>query len=105
MSKVIKKIAKRVAITCVVIGIGALIYTVGSLVWHSAMVQRQVKSIKSNYTGGLNRTVTVYDMQGNKIREFSGKFDIKESDNQVFFDKQDGKRVQIWNGTVISEED
>ena len=30
--------------------------------------QREIKSITSNWTGGLNRTVTVYDYNGQKIK-------------------------------------
>ena len=53
------------------------------LFMNSASVSRGWKSIKSNYTGGINRTVSVYDMKGDKIAEYSGKFDIKESENKV----------------------
>ena len=56
-------------------------------------------------TGGLNRTLTVYDYNGDTIKTYTGKFDIRDdgADNQVFFDL-DGKRVWIQGGIVISEE-
>lgn len=73
-------------------------------IYNSAGVQRKVKSIKSNYSGGLERTVTVYDMEGQAIKEYKGKFDIETSDTKVMFDMEDGKRVTIYNATVISEE-
>ena len=41
--------------------------------------QREIKSISSNWTGGLNRTVTVYDYNGQKIKSWSGQFDVKET--------------------------
>ena len=64
---------------------------------------RTTKSIGSDFAGGLNRTVTVYDYNGQEIKSWSGKFDVSESENEVYFDK-DGKRVIIHGGIVINEE-
>ena len=67
--------------------------------------QREIKSIKSNWTGGLNRTVTVYDYNGQEIKSWSGHFDAKETDrNSVYFDTAEGKRVIISGGIIINEE-
>lgn len=67
--------------------------------------QREIKSIKSNWTGGLNRTVTVYDYNGQEIKSWSGQFDVKETDrNSVYFDTAEGKRVIISGGIIINEE-
>ena len=63
------------------------------------------KSITSDFDGGLNRTVTVYDYNGKEIKHWSGKFDLSESESEVFFDNADGKRVIIHGGIVICEED
>lgn len=65
---------------------------------------RDMKSFSSDMSGGLDRTVTVYDYNGNVLGEWSGKFDISNNDNEVFFDDENGKRVIIQNGIVISEE-
>ena len=65
---------------------------------------REVKSFSSNWNGGLNRTVTVYDYNGGKIKSWSGKFDVSESENEVYFDDSDGKRVIIHGGIVVNEE-
>ena len=64
---------------------------------------RSIKSFKSDVGGGLERTVTVYDYNGNEIKKYEGKFDIQESESKVMFDVN-GKRVQIYNAVVISEE-
>ena len=66
---------------------------------------REIKSIKSDFNGGLNRTLVLLDYQGDTIKTWNGKFDIRDSgaDNQVFFDLDD-KRVWIQGGIVISEE-
>ena len=67
--------------------------------------QRELKSIRSDWTGGLNRTITVYDYNGQKIKSWSGQFDVKETDrNSVYFDTADGKRVIISGGIIINEE-
>lgn len=67
--------------------------------------KREAKSIRSNWTGGLDRTVTVYDYNGQKIKSWSGRFDVKETDrNSVYFDTEEDKRVIISGGIIINEE-
>ena len=61
------------------------------------------KSVGSDFSGGLNRTVTVYSYDGTPIKSWSGHFDVSESENEVFFDI-DGKRVIIHGGIVINEQ-
>lgn len=65
---------------------------------------RNVKSAVSDYSGGLNRTVTLYDNAGNEIKSWHGKIDLESNDQEVFFDLN-GKRVIIQGGIVVSEED
>ena len=69
-----------------------------------ASCSRTAKSISSNVAGGLDRTVTLYDYQGDVLGTWSGKFDISEDDNEVYFDDADGKRVIIQGGIVVCEE-
>jgi predicted small secreted protein len=66
---------------------------------------RTVKDIGSG-VHGLNRTATVYDQAGNTIKTYKGRFDVEvnEYGNKVKFDL-DGKRVLIYNATVIVEEE
>lgn len=66
-------------------------------------LDRMAKSIRSDTGGGLYRTVTVYDYRGNVLKTYSGKFDVSESENEVYFDL-DGKRVIIHGGIVVDEE-
>lgn len=70
----------------------------------SASAKRDLKSLGSEFSGGLSRTVTVYDYNGQEIKSWTGKFDVSESENEVYFDDQDGKRVIIHGGIVINEE-
>ncbi|HLO12788.1 MAG TPA: DUF5052 family protein [Pseudoneobacillus sp.] len=65
--------------------------------------KRNMKSVSSDWNGGLNRTVNVYNMEGKVIKTYTGKFDVKEDSNKVMFDLN-GKRIQIYNATVIVEE-
>lgn len=69
-----------------------------------ASMQRDMKTISSDWGGGLNRTVTVYDYTGDPIQSWSGKIDISESENEVWFDLN-GKRTVIQGGIIIVQED
>ena len=69
-----------------------------------ASMQRDMKTISSDWGGGLNRTVTVYDYTGNPIQSWTGKIDISESENEVWFDLN-GKRTVIQGGIIIVQED
>jgi len=66
---------------------------------------REIKSLRSDIGGGLERTAVLLDYNGDTIKVWSGKFDIRDdsSDNKIFFDI-DGKRVWIQGGIFVSEE-
>lgn len=65
--------------------------------------KRAVKSDRSNLHGGIERTVTVYDYNGNRIDSWTGTFDVTNSESETYFDIN-GKRVVIHGGIVINEE-
>ena len=71
--------------------------------------KRGLKTWESETDGGLNRTVIVYDIKGEEIVRYSGKFDIEESSNngivKIKFD-DNGKRHIIYaqTGTVLIDE-
>lgn len=77
----------------------------GTLFTSCQSCQREIKSISSDWGGGLNRTATLMDYNGDTIKTWEGKFDIRDSgsDNQIFFDIN-GKRVWIQGGIFVSEE-
>lgn len=64
---------------------------------------RMWKSFGSDISGGLNRTVTVYSYDGDVLGQWSGKFDVSESEQETYFDIN-GKRIIIQGGIVINEE-
>ncbi|WP_409294790.1 hypothetical protein V1498_16660 [Peribacillus sp. SCS-26] len=80
----------------------------GFVIWYfnTAGGERALKSMKSNSSGGLERTVKVYGTNGKLLKTYEGKIDIQDTEygNKVLFDL-DGKRVVIYNATVIAEED
>ena len=91
---------KKIFIALALVAIASL-----TMISCSESQQRELKSIRSDWTGGLSRTVTVYDYNGQKIKSWSGQFDVKETDrNSVYFDTADGKRVIISGGIIINEE-
>lgn len=70
-----------------------------------ASLERDMKTFSSDFTGGLNRAVAVYDNNGNLLKTYEGKIDVQDTEygNKVLFDL-DGKRVVLYNATVIVEE-
>ena len=65
--------------------------------------KRWKKDLSSNYQGGLERTVTVYDYNGKLIKEYSGRMDVENTNGVTKFDLE-GKRVMIKDAIVITEE-
>jgi apolipoprotein N-acyltransferase len=71
---------------------------------NTASGQRTVKSFDSNVSGGLERTVEVFDYNGDLLRKYEGKIDLREGEvGKTLFDKN-GKRIVIEGGIVITEE-
>ena len=69
--------------------------------------RRAMKDQQSNLTGGIERTVSVYDINGNLMERYSGKFDIEtDRTSYILFDDEDGNRHMIYytTGTVIVDE-
>lgn len=64
-----------------------------------------MKNVKSNNAGGMERIVKVYSEDGKLIEKYEGKIDIQDTEygNKVLFDLN-GKRVVIYNATVVTEE-
>ena len=62
--------------------------------------------MQSDFGGGIERTVTVYDIDGEIIQEYSGKFDVDYDSERIKFDDENGERHVIYytTGTVIIDE-
>ena len=79
-------------------------------VWYRSTSEggkRSLKDQESNLSGGIERTVSVYDINGVLIKQYDGKFDIEtDRNNYILFDDETGKRHVIYytTGTVIVDE-
>ena len=65
--------------------------------------QRSMKTLGSDFGGGLYRRVTAYSYDGDKLGVWEGKFDVSENSTETFFDLN-GKRVILQNCIIINEE-
>lgn len=95
--------------TSLIVGIVLSAFVFVGMLWYfnnTADGARQLKSQQSNFNGGIERTVTVYDVNGQQIQKYEGKFDVDYDDNRIIFDDENGKRHVIYypTGTVIIDE-
>lgn len=93
------------AIVSALVGVSIII----GIVWFAYNTEagkRAYKDQQSNFGNGIERTVSVYDMQGELIKQYSGKFDVETNSTYVLFDDEKGKRHMIYytTGTVIVDE-
>lgn len=84
--------------------VAAVVIFIAFFVFRSASFQRGFKTFRSNYSGGLDRTITVYDNHGNEIKKYQTKTDIEDNENKILFDTAEGKRIIIYNAVVVAEE-
>lgn len=91
--------------------VGALLAIIVLLImlwWYGSTEagKRAFKTQKSNFEGGIEREVRVYDVDGELIQSYAGKFDVVHDENRILFDDEDGKRHVIYypTGTIIIDE-
>ena len=82
---------------------------IGGTFWYYNSTEsgkRAIKDWQSNTTGGITRTVTVYDINGKEIAKYEGKFDVEYDAERIKFDDEEGKRHIIYytTGTIIIDE-
>lgn len=73
------------------------------IVNQTGSVRRFSKGVESNLTGGLERIVTLYDYNGNVVKQWHGKIDMSEATDETDF-IVDGKRIIIHGGITVIEE-
>lgn len=74
---------------------------------NSASGRRAYKDQESNLNGGIERIVTVYDINGDIIETYKGKFDIEtDRESYILFDDEHGLRHIIYytTGTITVDE-
>ena len=109
-----KKIKYQILIVIDMIICGALIVGFACFqFWYydnTASGQRAFKDQESNLENGTERIVTVYDVNGEVIKQYDGRFDVETGivDNApyILFDDENGKRHIIYytTGTVVIDE-
>ena len=109
ISLVVAVCAERGYIVAVVISVILMITVFLGMHWYYNNTQsgkRAFKSQESNFGDGIERTVKVYDVNGQLITEYDGKFDITYDDDRILFDDENGKRHVIYypTGTVVIDE-
>ena len=67
---------------------------------------RALKDQQSNFNEGIERVVKVYDVNGELIEQYEGRFDVETTPNYVLFDDENNKRHMIYytTGTIIIDE-
>lgn len=83
--------------------------TWGISIWYYGNTEggkRALKSQESNLSGGITREVKVYDVEGDVIATYKGKFDIEYDNDRILFDDEKGNRHIIYypTGNVIIDE-
>lgn len=102
-----ESLAAKICIIAV-IGVAAIALLFG-MRWYfnnTEVGKRAFKSQESNLGGGLEREINVYDMEGDLIATYSGKFDVTHDNSRILFDDENGKRHTIYysTGTVTIDE-
>lgn len=111
-------IAFFIGIECDSLSTGVITFLVGLVItiiivvfqfWYynnSESGKRALKTQQSNYNGGITRQLKIYDINGQLIQEYKGKFDIDSNSDRIIFDDEKGKRHTIYysTATVIIDE-
>lgn len=69
--------------------------------------KRAYKDQISDTEGGTNRIVRVYDVMGDLVEQYEGRFDVEsDNENYILFDDEDGNRHMIYFGsaTILIDE-
>lgn len=69
---------------------------------NTASGQRALTDQKSELSGGLDRTITVYTADGKVIAQYSGRIDIEGNDGGYVVFDYNGKRYTYYNCFVES---
>lgn len=96
-----------------IIGVAVTLFIVaavwGGLLWYfnnTESGKRALKTQKSELNGGITREVKVYDMEGDLVQSYKGKFDVDYDNDRIIFDDENGLRHIIYypTGTVVIDE-
>lgn len=92
-----------------IIGLICSILVIVGMHWYyqnTASGARALKSQESNLKNGIERQIIVYDINGNIIEEYEGKFDLEYDNDRILFDDENDCRHIIFytTGTIVINE-
>lgn len=89
---------KNKIITYIVVAIfvAALIFSL-LMAFAPSSFKRNIKDIESDWTGGLDRHLTVYTADGDVLAEYDGKIDLEKNESGVVKFDFKGKRYMYYN--------
>lgn len=89
----------------IIVTLGLIVGIFFGVRWYyqnTASGQRAMVDQKSEFANGLNRTITIYTANGDKIAQYSGIIDIKGNDGGYVLFDYNGKRYTYYNCFVES---
>lgn len=101
--------SKKTQIGIILAGIVIAILLIGGVLVYSNTEsgKRAYRDQQSNFSGGIERIVTVRDINGKVIEKYEGKFDVEiNSPGYVVFDDENGKRHILLSttGTIMIDD-
>jgi hypothetical protein len=105
-----KSVGKAVSSFLIGLFIGGLLIGGAIFYLNTESGKRAAKDFRSEINNGIRRTVSVYDVNGELIHEYSGKFDVETGNVDgapyILFDDEKGKRHIIYytTGTILIDE-
>lgn len=84
-------------ITAIILTVSLALGMTGCASWN-----RMVTDVKSDFAGGMHRTIKVYTANGDLLAEYEGKIDIESSNGGYIKFDHDGKRYIYYNCFVES---
>lgn len=82
------------------IGVALSIVAIAAMIYACSQTQgmkRLGKDVKSNWTGGLQRTVTVYNANGEVMKTYKGKIDLERTEGGIVKFDLNGQRIMYYN--------
>lgn len=95
-------------VVCLIIGATLIVGT--TIYLNTESGKRAIKDTQSEFGGGIERTVSVYDVNGELIKTYEGKFDVEVGNSSgnpyIVFDDENNKRhiVYYTTGTILIDE-
>lgn len=85
--------------TIAMIAIAVILLTCSIFIGCTASCEREYKDFQSDISGGLDRIVIVYNMNGEEMARYEGKIDLATADGCVQFE-YNGKRI-VWYNAIV----